>query len=69
MSKTYVTTQHDTWDIIAKKQLGSEYLMHQLIEANPDHRETVIFSAGVVLTIPDPVEPVTQTLPPWKESV
>lgn len=42
--------------------------MDQLIKANEEHAETVIFSAGVVITAPE-IEistEVAETLPPWK---
>ncbi|UTW70891.1 tail protein X [Anaerobacillus sp. HL2] len=55
--------QGDLWDVIAKKTLGSEYQMIALIEANPKHRETVIFPANVVLTIPE-IEPSRFVQPP-----
>lgn len=55
------------WDGVARKTLGSEYLMTQLIEANPHHRETVIFPANIVLMIPDVETDVSpDNLPPWK---
>lgn len=66
MSNTYTTIQGDMWDGIAFKVYQSEYYMSDLIEANPQYRETVVFPANVVLTIPD-VTPLTpQNLPPWK---
>lgn len=66
MSKTYTTIQGDMWDGIAKKTLGSEYYMDKLIDANPTHREMVIFSANITLTIPEVTTPSPQKLPPWK---
>ncbi|RNB72179.1 tail protein X [Brevibacillus panacihumi] len=65
--RTYTTIQGDMWDLIAYKMLGSEYYMTDLIDANPDHRDTVIFPANVELIIPD-VDTVQtpNTLPPWK---
>lgn len=66
MSKTYVTIQGDMWDSIAKRTLGSEYYMTNLIDANPEHRETVIFPAGVQLVIPEISDPEPANLPPWK---
>lgn len=62
---SYVTIQGDTWDIIAFVQYGDEMQMHWLIEANPEHRETVIFSAGVVLDIPDLGTTARAPAPPW----
>lgn len=67
MPRIYVTTQGDTWDLIAFKQLGSEYYMTDLIEANPAHRETVIFTANAQLLIPDvDLSQTPDNLPPWK---
>lgn len=50
---TYTTKQGDTWDIISNNQYGDELFMDVLIKENIDHRKTVLFPAGVVLTIPD----------------
>jgi len=66
LPKEYTTIQGDMWDGIAKKTLGSEYHMSDLIDANPVHRETVIFSANVILTIPEVATPTPKNLPPWK---
>jgi len=63
---TYTTIQGDTWDTISFRAYGSEYYMTDLIDANPAHRETVIFSANVTLIIPEIATPTTQNLPPWK---
>ena len=48
----YKTIQGDTWDIVAKKLLGSEMYMSDLIRVNPDYQEYVIFPAGVELNVP-----------------
>jgi phage tail protein X len=67
LAKTYVTKQGDMWDKIAYTELGSEYFMTDLIDANPEHRETVIFPANVELVIPEVKTAQTpDTLPPWK---
>lgn len=65
-SKTYTTIQGDTWDMVAFRVFGNEYLMTDLIETNPAHREVVIFPAGIVLNVPVIAEPEPQNLPPWK---
>ena len=67
--KTYTTVQGDMWDAVARKvypTTGGERLMTMLIDANPAHRETVIFSGGVVLSVPEVVAPKAGSLPPWK---
>lgn len=63
------TEQGDTWDILAKKIYGNELFMDELIKANIHFRKTVIFSAGVVLNVPevDTSSPEFESnLPPWK---
>ena len=66
MANTYTTIQGDMWDGISFKVYKNEYYMSDLIEANPQYRETVIFPANVVLEIPDISSPTPQNLPPWK---
>lgn len=66
--KTYITIQGDTWDAIAKKTLDSEYHMISLIEANLNHRETVIFSANVILNIPEIENTTYIQPPPWLQN-
>lgn len=66
---TYRTQQGDTWDIIALRMypdLGAEKLTDILLDANPEHIHTVIFSANVTLNIPEVNVPVIENLPAWK---
>lgn len=66
---TYRTQQGDTWDIIAKRLFDSELYMGALIEANFEYRKTVIFSAGIVLNVPEidtNKVKITDDLPIWK---
>lgn len=65
--KVYKTIHGDTWDHIAYKTLGSEYLLPVLLNANPKHRETVIFSSNQTILIPDFETESTVSLPPWLE--
>ena len=65
--RTYTTTQGDMWDSIAFQQMGSVDYTDQLMNANQQYREYSTFPAGIVLTIPDAVEPVSSSLPPWKQ--
>ncbi len=70
MAKTYVTALGDTWDIIAYKMYGNERQMSALIAANPEHRETVIFPADVVLAVPTlPTTVIPVSVPPWKRGL
>jgi hypothetical protein len=66
MRKTYTTISGDMWDGIAYKTLGSEMYTDALIRNNIEHRNTVIFSAGVILEIPEAAVKPESGLPPWK---
>ncbi len=68
MSKTYTTVQGDMWDSIAYKLYGTESAMNVLLRANEAYMETVVFPAGVTLTVPDYMPPLTDRLPPWRRS-
>ena len=66
MLKTYTTVQGDMWDSIAYKCYGDEAGINVLMDANEDYIDTVVFPAGVTLTVPEYIKPVTSTLPPWR---
>lgn len=63
---TYTTIQGDTWDVIALKTLGNEMYMSQLVEANIDYADIVVFPAGYVIEIPEIQATNSELLPPWK---
>ena len=68
----YRTISGDTWDLIAYRaypKWGRELLMSELMEGNPEHIDTVIFPAGIVLNVPEPDIPTPKTLPPWAEII
>ena len=67
MPNTHITVEGDTFDGLALEYYNDEKLASAIIQANPDHCDTLIFYAGVSLTIPD-VDTVTppETLPPWR---
>lgn len=54
------------WDKIAYDQYGDEYKCQDIIDANSGYATTIIFDAGVVLTIPDESATTATNLPPWK---
>lgn len=62
----YTTKSGDTWDMIAKEVYGDEYHADVLMAANPQHIETFIFGAGVVLATPALEEERDGLQPPWK---
>lgn len=66
---TYTTKQGDMWDTIAIAQYGSMSDVDALMMANTKYIGTYIFSAGVVLDIPEiegEDEVANATLPPWQ---
>lgn len=68
MSKTYKTIQGDMWDSIAFKLMLNEASMNELLELNQEYADTVVFSAGVILQVPERTEEAntSKNLPPWK---
>lgn len=66
MPRTYTTISGDAWDMIAKEQLGGERYTSLLMQANPEHLNTVVFSAGVSLVLPEVTTPILESLPPWR---
>lgn len=67
MPKIHITVSGDTFDALALEYFDNEKLASSIIQANPDHCATIIFEAGISLTIPD-VSTVTlpESLPPWR---
>ncbi|BAQ11442.1 hypothetical protein OXB_2972 [Bacillus sp. OxB-1] len=61
----YTTIQGDTWDLIAYRLWGSEYLLPLLLEANPEHKDIVIFSGAVILNVPDIDTSIYTDRPDW----
>lgn len=66
--KTYTVKQGQTWAAIAFDIWADEFLMHHLIAANPLYADTVIFSGGEILRVPEIEETETKAaLPPWRK--
>lgn len=66
MTKQYTTISGDMWDGIAFKILGDEKYMDKLIKLNIKHKDIIVFSAGVILDIPEKENEISEQLPPWK---
>lgn len=66
---TYTTVQGDKWDGIAHKMYGDTRFTDVLIAANPQYRKIYIFSAGIILDIPEVETKMSaDNLPPWKKA-
>ena len=63
---SYVTTQGDMWDTVSLKVYGTEHNMYLLIEANPAHRNTSVFSANHELAVPEAPVRLPDDFPPWR---
>ena len=66
MASTYTTVQGDTWDSIAYALYGDEGYMKDLIEANRDLIDTLVFAGNVTITVPDISETADDDLPFWR---
>lgn len=66
---TYTTKSGDTFDIIAKEKLGKEKYTKELMQANKDYIEFIIFPAGIELELPEiNVESSSgEQTPPWRD--
>jgi hypothetical protein len=65
---SYVALSGDTFDSISLDFYNEESLSNQIISANPQYRNIILFSGGEVLQIPIIEKQAANTLPPWKRS-
>ena len=67
MAKTHITVQGDTFDGLALWYYNDEKQASAIVAANLDYCGTLVFDAGVLLTIPDESAlTLPETLPPWR---
>lgn len=67
MARLIETVRGDTFDALALEFYDNEKLACEIIKANPDYCDTVVFDAGVELLIPDITDAaLPETLPPWR---
>lgn len=63
----YTTIQGQAWDQIARDVYGNEKYADVLMNANPRHLDTFVFSAGVELSTPV-IQANTADTPLWRKS-
>ena len=68
MAATYITKQGQTWDQIALEVYGNEIHADYLMQNNFDLLDTLIFSAGTALNVPDLIADVEGDAPPWVDT-
>ena len=67
-AEIYVTHQGEAWDAIAFRLWGQERFFMELVKANPQYRDVILFPAGVELAVPSRPENLRQPeLPPWRQ--
>lgn len=64
---TYETIQGDTWDLIAYKLFGDEKYMENLIVANWELLDILVFSSGTVIKVPDLPDESDSDFPFWRQ--
>lgn len=65
--KTYTTISGDEWDGICYKHYGTEMVLDKVMNANPQYMHLAVFSAGILLKMPE-INTVVKTAsnkPPW----
>ena len=64
---TYTTIQGDTWDMIAYRLFGNEAYMEEMMMENLPYIDTLVFSSGTVLSVPELQEWQDEDMPFWRE--
>lgn len=65
----YITKSGDTWDSIAFDLYGDYKTLSQLILMNPEYMDTLIFSGGIDIDVPEAMSVSNSSLPPWRRGV
>ena len=61
------TKQGETWDMISIAVYGNPHKVAELISANPEYSNVLIFEEGINLIIPTIEADTVSSLPPWKQ--
>lgn len=64
----YVTVSGDQWDLISFQLFGAERYTGDLMQANMEYMDMVIFPAGIALDVPE-IDTESSDLPPWREEL
>lgn len=69
MAGKIIAREGEHWDEIARRALGAERYMTDMIQVNPDLRYYSALPGGAEVLVPD-VSPdnAPENLPPWKRS-
>lgn len=64
----YVTVSGDQWDMVSFRLYGTEQHTGALMQANMEYVDIVVFTAGIVLNVPD-IDTENSELPPWRDEI
>lgn len=64
----YVTVSGDQWDMVSFLLFGTEQYTGDLMQANMEYMDIVVFPAGIALNVPD-IDTERSDLPPWREEI
>ena len=63
---TYRPNRGETWDMVAYREMGSEYYMQDLMDANPKYHGISIFDGTEILDIPYVGDEESEYQAPWR---
>ena len=65
----YITRLGDTFDLLALQAYNDEMMASEIIKANPDYADVLIFEGSVKLRLPVFASATqTESLAPWRRS-
>ncbi len=64
----YVTVSGDQWDMVSFLLFGTEQYTGDLMQANMEYMDIVVFPAGIALNVPD-IDTESSGLPSWREEI
>lgn len=68
MAGKTITNQGRAWDQYARDAYGEERLMDAVIRANAEEADTLLFSGGLEIAVPEgQAKGAVSTLPPWEQ--
>lgn len=68
-AKVYRTIQGDSFDAISYRLFKNVHYVRELMEANPEYMDILLFEPGIELKIPEiKKKDMISDLPPWYEA-
>ncbi len=63
---TYHPNRGETWDMVAFREMGNEYYIQDLMDANPRYHGVSIFEGTEILDIPYVGDEGSRYQAPWR---